>query len=74
MTLDRRLFAYKDDVADFRLRGKVRSLRFVTPELRQISVSVAPVLREPRFDAPTESCKGVIGYFSFPHRIPEPVC
>lgn len=55
MTLDRRLFAYKDDVADMRLRGKVRSLRFVTPELRQVSVSVAPVLREPRFDAPTDT-------------------
>ena len=55
MTLDRRLYAYKDDVADAKLRGKVRALRFVTPELRQVTVSVAPVLREPRYDAPTDT-------------------
>ena len=55
MTLDRRLHAYKDDVADIRLRGRVRALRFVTPELRQVSVSVAPVQREPRYDAPTDT-------------------
>ena len=55
MTLDRRLHAYKDDVADIRLRGKVRALRFVKPQLRQVSVSLAPVLREPRYDAPTDT-------------------
>ncbi len=55
MTLDRRLHAYKDDVADIRLRGRVRALRFVKPELRQVSVSVTPVQREPRYDAPTDT-------------------
>jgi hypothetical protein len=35
MTLDRRLYAYKDDVADAKLRGKVQALRYVTPELRR---------------------------------------
>lgn len=55
MTLDRRLFAYKDDVADAKLRGKVQALRYVTPELRQVTVSIAPVLREPRYDAPTDT-------------------
>jgi hypothetical protein len=55
MTLDRRLYAYKDDVADAKLRGKVQALRYVTPELRQVTVSIAPVLREPRYDAPTDT-------------------
>lgn len=55
MTLDRRLYAYKDDVADAKLRGKVQALRYVTPEPRQVTVSIAPVLREPRYDAPTDT-------------------
>lgn len=55
MTLDRRLHAYKDDVADIRLRGTVKALRYAAPELRQVSVSMVPVLREPRYDAPTDT-------------------
>ena len=53
MTLDPRLHAYREDIADIALRGKVEALRFVKPELRQISVSIASVHAEPRMDAAT---------------------
>lgn len=53
MIPDPRLHAYREDIADVALRGKVDSLRFVQPELRQISVSIASVHAEPRMDAST---------------------
>ena len=53
MTLDPRLHAYHDDLADIALRGKVEALRFVKPELRQMTVSIASVHAEPRMDAAT---------------------
>ena len=53
MKPDPRLHAYREDLADAALRGKVDSLRFVNPELRQISVSIATVHAEPRMDART---------------------
>lgn len=53
MKPDPRLHAYRKDIADAALRGKVDSSRFVTPELRQVSVSIATVHAEPRMDAAT---------------------
>ncbi len=53
MKPDPRLHAYREDIADVALRGKVDALRFVKPELRQISVSIASVHAEPRMDAGT---------------------
>jgi cell wall-associated NlpC family hydrolase len=55
MTLDRRLYAYKDDVADAKLRGKVQALALCDARVAQVTVSIAPVLREPRYDAPTDT-------------------
>ncbi len=51
MSLDPRLHAYRDDLADIALRGRVEALRFVKPELRQVSVSVTGVHGEPRIDS-----------------------
>jgi hypothetical protein len=51
MELDPRLHAYRDDLADIALRGRVNALRFVEAELRQVSVSVASVHAEPRIDS-----------------------
>lgn len=51
MSLDPRLHAYREDLADIALRGKVDALRFVKPELRQISVSIAGLHSQPRIDS-----------------------
>jgi cell wall-associated NlpC family hydrolase len=47
MTLDRRIHAYRDDLADLDLRGKVKSSRFVSPILKQVCVPVASVMKSP---------------------------
>jgi cell wall-associated NlpC family hydrolase len=51
MTLDRRLHAYRPDLADARLRGKVEAARFVDGEVYEIVHAQAPLRREPRHDA-----------------------
>jgi cell wall-associated NlpC family hydrolase len=48
---DKRLHAYRADLADDALRGRVDAARYVTGERRQVAVPVLPVRREPRFDA-----------------------
>jgi cell wall-associated NlpC family hydrolase len=48
---DKRLHAYRADLADEALRGLVEAPRFVKGEQRQVSVPVLPIRREPRFDA-----------------------
>jgi cell wall-associated NlpC family hydrolase len=48
---DKRLNAYRPDLADDALRGRVDAPRYVTGELRQVVAPVLPVRREPRFDA-----------------------
>lgn len=56
MTLpDRRLNAYRPDLADVALRGRVEAARYVEPEPAQVAVPVADLLSEPRDGAPLAS-------------------
>lgn len=48
---DPRLHAYRPDLADAALRGRVDAPHFVEPRLMQIAEPVVSVHREPRFDA-----------------------
>jgi cell wall-associated NlpC family hydrolase len=48
---DKRLNAYRPDLADDALRGRVDAPRYVKGERRQVVAPVLPVRREPRFDA-----------------------
>jgi len=45
--LDRRLNAYRDDLADRRLDGKVAAARFVDGTVRRMAKGVAPLHKEP---------------------------
>ncbi len=54
-TLDPRRHAYRPDIADIRLKGKVNSERFVEGERRRVVASLAPLKRTPRADAPLET-------------------
>ncbi|MGH6618922.1 MAG: C40 family peptidase [Alphaproteobacteria bacterium] len=45
--LDRRLNAYRDDLADRRLEGKVAAARFVEGTVRRVAQGVAPLRKEP---------------------------
>lgn len=49
--LDRRLYAYREDLADVALAGRVEARRFVTPRLMQVVEPVVPLHKQPRFDA-----------------------
>jgi cell wall-associated NlpC family hydrolase len=49
--LDRRLNAYRDDLADARLRGQVSARRYIEGRTARVAVGSAPVRREPRTDA-----------------------
>jgi cell wall-associated NlpC family hydrolase len=49
--LDRRLNAYRDDLAAESLRGRVEAPRYAEGKLRQVHAPALPVRREPRFDA-----------------------
>jgi cell wall-associated NlpC family hydrolase len=44
---DRRLNAYRDDLADRRLDGKVAAARFVDGPIRRVAAGVAPLRKEP---------------------------
>jgi cell wall-associated NlpC family hydrolase len=59
---DPRLNAFRPDLADAALRGRVEASRYVTGEQRQVTAPVLPVRREPRFDATldTEALQGEI--------------
>ncbi len=50
-TLDPRLHAYRPDLADAALQGKVEALRFVAPRVMQVVEPVVPIHKAPRFDA-----------------------
>lgn len=54
-TLDRRLHAYRPDLADSRLRGKVEAARFVDGVPARIAAPLAPLKRVPRSDASLDS-------------------
>jgi cell wall-associated NlpC family hydrolase len=49
--LDRRLHAYRPDLADTSLAGRVEAGRFVTGQAMQVITHAAPLHREPRKDA-----------------------
>lgn len=49
--LDRRLHAYRDDLADARLEGQVEAARFVEATRWQVGVGLAPLRREPSPEA-----------------------
>jgi cell wall-associated NlpC family hydrolase len=55
MILDKRLNAYRPDLADERLRGHVDTTCFVVGKPMQIIDPVIDIRREPRPDAPVES-------------------
>lgn len=53
--LDPRLNAFRPDIADARLKGKVGSERFVEAFSRRVIAFAAPLKRTPRPDAPLDS-------------------
>lgn len=54
-TLDRRLHAYRDDLADAALKGQVEATRFVEPQFRQVCADRAPLRRAPNPDSEQEA-------------------
>jgi cell wall-associated NlpC family hydrolase len=50
-TLDRRLHAFRPDLADAALQGRVAAAAFVAGERRRVDAHLAPLHREPRPDA-----------------------
>jgi cell wall-associated NlpC family hydrolase len=54
-TLDPRLNAYRPDIADARLAGKVEARRFVEGERRRVVADSAPLRHLPAMDAPLAS-------------------
>jgi cell wall-associated NlpC family hydrolase len=48
---DKRLHAYRDDLADAALVGRVEAGRFVSPRMMRVVEPVLPLHKEPRFDA-----------------------
>jgi cell wall-associated NlpC family hydrolase len=55
MNLDPRLHAWRSDLADARLKGKVEARRFVAGTGRRVVAPSAPLKLEPRADAPLAS-------------------
>ncbi len=53
--LDPRSHAFRDDLADARLRGRVAAARFVEGIDRRIAAASTPIRRTPRFDAGVDS-------------------
>ena len=53
--LDPRLHAFRPDLADIRLKGRVESARFVEAMPRRVVAAAAPIKRVPRADAGLES-------------------
>ncbi|MGE0501211.1 MAG: NlpC/P60 family protein [Rhizobiaceae bacterium] len=53
--LDRRLNAFRGDLADARLAGRVEAARYVEPQSARVVVPVADLRRGPSADAPIDS-------------------
>ncbi|ORE93958.1 NlpC/P60 family protein [Aurantimonas sp. 22II-16-19i] len=53
--LDARRNAFRPDLADMRLKGRVEAERFVEGEPRRIAAPIAPLRRRPAADAPLET-------------------
>lgn len=58
--LDRRLHAFRDDLADLRLKGRVEAARFVEGRAASVRVAIADLRRRPSGDAPLET-QGLFG-------------
>jgi cell wall-associated NlpC family hydrolase len=58
--LDPRLHAYRPDLADAALKGRVEATRFVSGKAMRVATPLAPVRREPSHSAPldTEALRG----------------
>lgn len=58
--LDRRIHAYREDLAAASLKDRVRAPRYSEGEVRQVAASSAPIRIAPKFDAPlvTEALSG----------------
>lgn len=50
-SLDKRVNAFRDDLADIRLKGQVSANRFVEGRVGRVVSSTAPIRQEPRFDS-----------------------
>lgn len=55
MSLDKRLHAYREDLAESALEGRVSSARFTMGEAGRIVTAVAPLRRQPRPGAPLDT-------------------
>lgn len=55
MSLDKRLYAYRDDLAESTLEGRVKAARFTAGEPGRITAAVAPLRRLPRPGAPLDT-------------------
>jgi hypothetical protein len=55
MTLDRRLNAVRDDLADIGLRGKIAAPRYAEGRAARIAVGLAPVRHAPQPDSPLDT-------------------
>jgi len=55
MTLDPRLFAVRDDLADISLRGRVQAPRYVEGRPARVSAGLVPVLHAPQHDAAVDT-------------------
>ncbi len=55
MTLDPRLNAFRPDLADVRLKGKVEAARFIAGAPRRVVANAAPMKRTPRANASVDS-------------------
>lgn len=55
MALDKRLNAYRDDLAEIALEGQVSASRFTSGDLGRIVTAVAPLRRHPRPSAPLDT-------------------
>lgn len=53
--LDPRVNAWRPDLADVRLRGRVEATRFVEGRVREVATSVTALRRHPHADAPRET-------------------
>lgn len=53
--LDPRLNAYRPDLADMRLHGRVEALAFAEGTVKRVVAPTAPLRREPRLDGPTDT-------------------
>lgn len=58
--LDRRLYAYREDLADYRLAGQVEARRFVEGTVMQVCAPALTLRRQPTYSAP-QDCELIYG-------------